>query len=155
MVFLSFLISILFPFALRCSSSSLLCASMKQPLWFPSVSFGFCICISLLLYFCCNLIVGRLLCFVDGGSDCDGGYDWDVDNGCNILFLSCTSSFFLRSGCTGLRGQHVFHSSSSFVVHFSHSSIISFSALCSGCASITLLMVTGRFILKYLSAFSW
>jgi hypothetical protein len=144
MVILSFHIRLILLFAACSSSSILLCASMKQSLWLFCFSFTclslFCFCIGYLPLICSFVILSGCDCITGGG----------------VILVIFMCGVFLRSGCTGFPGQHVCHSSSSsYVIHSSHLSIISSCSISSSCALITLLIWTGRFILKYFSALSW
>jgi hypothetical protein len=104
-----------FFFAACSSSSILLCASMKQSLWFGccgnSGAFvdSFLFCSNDVLLFFCSLRI------------------FDGDDG--VALVSATRGVFLRVGCTDFSGQHAFHSFSSQSIQFSHFSIISSSVV--------------------------
>jgi hypothetical protein len=146
MVVFSFCILLILSFAACCLSSILLCASMKQSLWFfccgASCAFAgsFLFCSNDLFSFFCSLRI------IDGGNGID--------------LVSATCGVFFCVGCTDLSRQHAFHSLfsqsirsfSSQSIQFSHSSIISSSVVYVWFAFITRLMCTGRFILEYFSA---
>jgi hypothetical protein len=114
---LSFCIRLILLFAACSSSSILLCALMKQSLWLFVVCFTFA-CLSL---FC--FCFGLSICLPSIGSfgilsECD------CSNGGGVRMVRCICGVFLRSGCTGLPGQHIFHSSSSLVIGVRHESLV-------------------------------